>query len=122
VQDDEQVVVVRVDLGSLVARQHVLEVEGVEVELLLQPGALDRRGALDVDPPQARALNGFDLGGALALLSGRDELGAAVAAQPGLWKARHRCSSRSLGCSSALRSTAYVTASLTLANTRPALV
>ena len=39
VQDDEQVVGVLVDLRPLVARQHVLEVEGVEVEVLLEPGA-----------------------------------------------------------------------------------
>ena len=69
VQDDEQVVVVLVDLRPLVAREHVLEVEGVEVELLLEPGGLERRRALDVDPAQARALDGLDLGAALARLS-----------------------------------------------------
>ena len=46
VEDDEQVVVVDVDLRPLVAREDVLEVEGVEVEVLLEPGALERaRGA-----------------------------------------------------------------------------
>ena len=62
VQDDEQVVVVLVDLRPLVAREHVLEVEGVEVEVLLEPGGLERRRALDVDPAQAGALDGLDLG------------------------------------------------------------
>ena len=43
VQDDEQVVVVLVDLRALVAREDVLVVERVELEVLLQPGAVDRR-------------------------------------------------------------------------------
>jgi hypothetical protein len=54
VQDDEQVVVVFVDLRALVAREDVLVVERVELEVLLEPGAVDRPGALDVDPAQAR--------------------------------------------------------------------
>ena len=74
VQDDEQVVGVLVDLRPLVAREDVLEVEGVEVELLLQPGALERRRALDVDPAQAGALDRLDLGLALARLSRRGEI------------------------------------------------
>ena len=53
VQDDEQVVVVLVDLRALVARGDVLVVERVEVEVLLEPGAVDRARALDVDPAQA---------------------------------------------------------------------
>jgi len=53
VQDDEQVVVVDVDLRPLVAREDVLEVEGVELEVLFQPGALERASLLDVDPAQA---------------------------------------------------------------------
>ena len=61
VQDDEQVVVVLVDLRPLVAGEHVLEVEGVEVEVLLQPGALERAGALDVDPAQALGVDLLDV-------------------------------------------------------------
>ena len=50
-QDDEQVVVVLVDLRALVAREDVLVVQGVEGrEMLLQPRAVDRARALDVDP------------------------------------------------------------------------
>ena len=57
VQDDEQVVVVLVDLRPLVARQDVLVVERVELEVLLEPGAVERAGALDVDPAQAAVLD-----------------------------------------------------------------
>ena len=53
VQDDEQVVVVLVHLRALVARVDVLVVERVEVEVLLEPGAVDLARALDVDPAQA---------------------------------------------------------------------
>ena len=60
VQDDEQVVVVLVDLRPLVARADVLVVERVEVEVLLEPGPVDRRGALDVDPAQAAVLDDLD--------------------------------------------------------------
>jgi hypothetical protein len=42
VEDDEEVVVVDVDLRPLVAREDVLEVERVEVEVLFQPAALER--------------------------------------------------------------------------------
>jgi hypothetical protein len=52
VQDDEQVVVVDVDLRALVAREDVLVVEGVEVEVLLEPRAVDLARALDVDPAE----------------------------------------------------------------------
>jgi hypothetical protein len=44
VQHDEQVVVVLVDLRALVARADVLVVERVELEVLLEPRAVDRRG------------------------------------------------------------------------------
>ena len=37
VQDDEEVIGVLVDLRPLVAREDVLEVEGVELEVLLEP-------------------------------------------------------------------------------------
>ena len=63
VEDDEEVVVVDVDLRPLVAREHVLEVEGVEVEVLLQPGALERAGVLDVDPAQAGGVDLLDVRG-----------------------------------------------------------
>jgi len=82
VQNDEEVVVVLVDLRPLVARQDVLEVEGVEVEVLLEPGALERRGALDVDPAEPLAGDGLDVGLALGRLSGRrDEIAAGASAQ-----------------------------------------
>ena len=61
VQDDEQVVVVLVDLRALVAAVDVLVVEGVEVEVLLQPGPVDRARALDVDPAQRLAVAGGEL-------------------------------------------------------------
>src|SRR4051794_9350510 len=57
VQDAEQVVVVDVDLRPLVAREDVLEVEGMEVEVLLEPGALQRPRVLDVDPAEAAPLD-----------------------------------------------------------------
>jgi hypothetical protein len=60
VQHDEQVVVVLVDLRALVARADVLVVEGMEVEVLLQPGLLERARALDVDPAQAGGLDDLD--------------------------------------------------------------
>ena len=63
VEDDEEVVVVDVDLRPLVAREDVLEVEGVEVEVLLEPGALERAGALDVDPAQAGGVDLLDVRG-----------------------------------------------------------
>jgi hypothetical protein len=63
VEHDEQIAVVLVDLGALVAREDVLVVQRVEVEVLLQPGAVAGPGALDVDPPQAVGLDGLDVGG-----------------------------------------------------------
>ena len=60
VQDDEEVVVVLVDLRALVAREDVLVVERVEVEALLEPGAVDGARALDVDPAQAGGLDELD--------------------------------------------------------------
>src|SRR4051794_31629451 len=61
VQDYEQVVVVLVDLGALVAAEDVLVVERVEVEVLFQPGAVCGPGALDVDPAQRLAVAGGEL-------------------------------------------------------------
>ena len=60
VQDDEQVVVVLVDLRALVAREDVLVVERVELEALLEPGAVDLARALDVDPAEAGGLDDLD--------------------------------------------------------------
>ena len=62
VEDDEEVVVVDVDLRPLVAGEDVLEVEGVEVEVGLEPGALERARALDVDPAQAGGVDLLDVG------------------------------------------------------------
>src|SRR6185295_8007604 len=95
---DEEVVVVDVDLRPLVAREHVLEIEGVEVEVLLQPGALEGAGALDVDPAQAAGVDLLDPGGFRLRLGRRnDEIAASTRPpQPGLRKVRHlaRSSSR----------------------------
>ena len=60
VQDDEQVVVVLVDLRALVAREDVLVVERVELEPLLEPGAVHLPRALDVDPAEAGGLDDLD--------------------------------------------------------------
>ena len=62
VEDQEEVVRVLVDLRALVAREHVLDVEGVELEVLFQPGALGAAGMLDVEPAEAFGLDHFDLG------------------------------------------------------------
>jgi len=43
-------------------RAHVLEVERMEVELLLEPGLVDRSRVLDVDPAQAAVLDDLDVG------------------------------------------------------------
>ena len=90
VQDDEQVVVVLVDLRALVAREDVLVVERVEVEVLLEPGAVDRPRALDVQPAQAFELDDLDVG-----LGGRCEVRgvsprACGTPETGLREARHR--------------------------------
>ena len=61
-QDDEDVVVVRVELRALVARVDVLVVEGVEVEALLEPLAVGQSGLFDVDPAEACGLDDLRLG------------------------------------------------------------
>jgi hypothetical protein len=71
VQDDEEVVVVLVDLGPLVARADVLVVERMEVVALGEPGEVDLPRALDVDPAKAGCLDDLDarlvaLGGELS--------------------------------------------------------
>jgi hypothetical protein len=52
----------------------------VKLEVLFQPGGLERGRPLDVDPAQTGSLDRLDLGLALAGLSRRGELGAALAA------------------------------------------
>jgi hypothetical protein len=90
VQDDEQVVVVRVDLRALVAREEVLVVEGMEVEVLLEIGAVDRTGALDVELAQAVGLEDLDLGRlGLRLRGDREVARTGGPAQAGARKARH---------------------------------
>jgi hypothetical protein len=97
VQDDEQIVGVLVDLRALVARQDVLEVEGVESELLLEPRALEGRGALDVDPTQPLGGDRLDVGLALrGLRRGRGELaGTGGPSYPRLGEVPHRLHRRS---------------------------
>src|SRR6201996_3308071 len=90
VQDAEQVLVVDVDLRPLVAREDVLEVERVEVEVLLEPGALKGTRMLDVDPTKATPLDLLDprcLG--LNDLGRSDEPAATTASQPWFREVRH---------------------------------
>src|SRR3954447_164610 len=89
VKDDEEVLLVGVDLRPLVARADVLVVERVEVEVLLEPGELERTGALDVDPAQAAVLDDLDarLSGCLSGVT--VDGGARCASQPWLGKVRH---------------------------------
>jgi len=72
--------------------KHVLEVERVEVEVLLQPGALQRPRALDVDPAQAGGVDLLDVWRLRLSLRSRGENLAAPGSppQPRLWKVRHR--------------------------------
>ena len=102
VQDDEEVVVVLVDLRALVAREDVLVVERVEVEVLLQPGAVGLARALDVDPAQAAGdpaggLDDLDVGALrLAGACGDRAAGARTTGRTGAWAG----SARGLGGSS----------------------
>jgi hypothetical protein len=94
VQDDELVVVVLVDLRALVAREHVLVVERVELEALLEPRLVGGTGAEDVDPAEARGLD--DLGARLVALRrarrrGGGEGAGRTAPEGGARKARHGC-------------------------------
>ena len=57
VQHDEDVVVVLVELRALVAREDVLVVERVEIEVLLQPVAVRGAGRFDVDPADGGRLD-----------------------------------------------------------------
>jgi hypothetical protein len=95
VQDDEEVVVVLVDLRALVAREDVLVVEGMELEVLLQPRAVGLARALDVDPAQpardpAGGLDDLDVRALrLAGACGDGAARAARPAEPRLGQARH---------------------------------
>jgi hypothetical protein len=90
VQDDEQVALVLVDLRALVAREDVLVVQRVEVEVLLEPGAVDLAGALDVDPAQALGLDDLDVRG-VRLDRARDAIAARARGptERGTWQSRH---------------------------------
>ena len=57
VEDDEEVVVVRVELRALVARVDVFPVERVEVVVLLEPLAVGEAGIVDVDPAETGGLD-----------------------------------------------------------------
>ena len=57
VEHDEHVVVVLVDLGPLPGREHVLEIQLVELEVLRQPGGLDGGGLFQLQPAQAGSLD-----------------------------------------------------------------
>jgi hypothetical protein len=61
VQDDEQVVRVFVQLRPLVARHDVLDVEGVKVEVLGEPGTFETRRLLDLQPAQIAVGEGLYL-------------------------------------------------------------
>jgi hypothetical protein len=88
VQDDEQVAVVLVDLRALVAREHVLVVELVEVEALLEPGLVRGARALDVDPAEAGGLD--DVGARIVALDrGVRRRRAKEPAKAWLGEARH---------------------------------
>jgi hypothetical protein len=62
VQHDEDVVVVLIELRALVAREDVLVIEGVEIEVLLKPVPIGRARRLDVDPADAGSLDDLRLG------------------------------------------------------------
>jgi len=62
VEDDEEIVVVLVDLGALLAPgQHVLEVQLVEVEVGGEPACVDPHRALDVEPGEPVRLDALDI-------------------------------------------------------------
>jgi hypothetical protein len=82
VQDHEEVVLVLVDLRALIAREDVLVVEGMEVEVLLEPRAVDDPRALDVDPAQPPGLQELDVG-CLGLLRRPDDGATSTPAQAG---------------------------------------
>ena len=71
VQHDEDVVVVLVELRALVAREDVLVVERVEIEVLFQPVAVGGARRLDVDPADAGGLDDLRIRDRL----GHDDIG-----------------------------------------------
>jgi len=73
VKDDEEVVRVLVDLRPLIARENILEIKRVEVEVLGEPGGLELTRALDVDPAKAAAVDYLDARAALGLIDRRGE-------------------------------------------------
>src|SRR4029079_14411430 len=74
----------------LVAGRHVLVVEGVELEMLLEPGAIDGGGALDVDPTEPAELDGLYVRLSRDRSEGRIGPRASGAPEARLRKARHR--------------------------------
>jgi hypothetical protein len=62
----------------------------VEVEVLLEPGAVDLPRALDVDPAQAVGLDDLDVRG-VRLDRGRDAVAARARGptERGAWQSRH---------------------------------
>src|SRR4029079_8724955 len=93
VEDDEEVVVVDVDLRPLFAGEDVLEVEGVKIEVLLEPAALERAGALDVDPAQVGRVDLLDTGRLGLSRRRRERIPPRRTTQPWFWKVRHRSGS-----------------------------
>src|SRR5262249_28342761 len=65
------------------------EVEGVEVEVLLEPGLLERAALVDLDPAEALGSDLLDLGGLGLRRKRRDELAGAGAAESGTREVRH---------------------------------
>jgi hypothetical protein len=106
VEDDEEVLVVLVDLRPLVARGDVLEVEGVEVEVLLQPCLLGGAGAVELHPSQPLGRDLLYLWGARVSALGYDKLARRSAGTAQAWAreardpplARHRPGCSSLWC------------------------
>ena len=90
VQDDEDVVVVRVELRALVAGVDVLEVERVELEVLLEPLAVGQAGLFDVDPAEAGGLDDLRVGD--LYVAGQDRATRDATAEARAWErqVRHR--------------------------------
>ena len=85
VEDDEDVVVIRVELRALVARVDVLEIERVEIEVLLEPFAMRQARLFDVDPAEPARLDDRRFG--CLYVSGQDRTAARRgAAQQRAWK------------------------------------
>src|SRR6201992_1713616 len=90
VEDAEQVLVVDVDLRPLIAGENILEVERVEVEVLLEPGALQGPRMLDVHPAQTAPLDLLDPRCLrLSDLGRREQFAATGPPQPWFREVRH---------------------------------